>query len=154
MKFATYILAAIGLMFIGAIISDVLNSRQHAPMAPQEVEAIQILSGNGVSSEAARSIQQSQIESLVGGKSLPAQTAIVHDTWSRMAMVNMVMLGFFGMLAFGAMIVLRRGSQAHRHEHNDAAVVQELYHLGKDLETRMEALETILLERQRPANEL
>ena len=73
--------------------------------------------------------------------------APITPSWAGLAMIFLGGL-FLMVLALVALLALKRvlhGSPTHQ----DDAAVQELYHLGKSLESRMDALETILLERQR-----
>jgi hypothetical protein len=58
----------------------------------------------------------------------------------------MFLLLFLGTFA----ILWRLTRRASPRDDADSGTVQELYHLGKNLDKRMEALETILLERSRP----
>jgi hypothetical protein len=80
-----------------------------------------------------------------------AHTAVVHGTWASLAGLGIAAL-FLCTLALIALFGLKKlihGSEPRQEQ--DGAVVQELFTLGKNLESRMETLETILLERGRPA---
>lgn len=133
MKAITYLLAAVGLMFLGAVASHLMKGPYLYVESPEPVAAWSQPMG----------IPASIYNS-------PAQTAVIHGTWASGAGLAIAVLAM-GAMIVGALWGLRRVLQrSDSGNGNESAIVQELYQLGRNLDARMEALETILLERDRP----
>jgi len=80
-----------------------------------------------------------------------AHATVIHTTWASLAGLGIAVLLLCAMALF-ALLGLKKLIHGSEPRHGqDGAVVQELFHLGKSLEARMEALETILLDRTRTA---
>ena len=89
----------------------------------------------------------------------PVPTQVAFDTIKSTGLnpeLTVLFVGtvFLAFLLGGFALLWRVAGRSPRENPEDGRMVQELYHLGKSLETRMDALETILLDRQRPANGL
>lgn len=138
MKLATYLLAAIGLLFLGGLANEVFFQSHTVDF------------GNRV--EWASRIQN--------GPEVPVvlEHANIHHppmegSWVQLAIRSVFVflplgvLGLLGVRAFFALKSLLHGRNAGGHV--DEHVVQDLFQVSKKLDARMEALETILLERNR-----
>jgi phage shock protein B len=139
MKTTTYILAAIGLLFLGAMVGDLLDAGQGS---------LQV----GLAAPASSLWISPSVGTPVSIFDTPGYTAIAHDAWTRLALAAMGILLLI-VLALVALVALKRTLHGNTAHGQDDAIVQELYHLGKNLETRMDALETILFERRHPMKE-
>ena len=134
MKVVIYLLAAVGLMFLGAVASDLMDQSHRGFVSAEPV-------WQGLPAMGTSSVFNEHV----------AMAAIRHDPWSQLAMLGVVTL-FLSVMALFALFALKKILHGNDTGHGqNSGEVQELYQLGKSLEKRMESLETILLERSRPA---
>ncbi|MCF6287277.1 MAG: hypothetical protein L3K26_19155 [Candidatus Hydrogenedentes bacterium] len=150
MKTLSYLLAAIGLMFIGALAGDLLShpnrgivSCEPIPVAPL---ATQVIGHNSAyTPDVVRLQQANAIQTFTSGNAAMSWAGVL-----KLLLLAAITLLSFAVIT-GMLIGLKRLLRSNKANDNvNSGTVQELYHFGKNLDKRMEALETILLERSRP----
>ncbi len=132
MKTIMYILAAIGLMFLGAFAKGLLASGSVHEVNSDWVERVEFIPDSGP------------------GWAVPTPTAIGVAQTGSAAMSAVPLISLMAMLVVAALIALRWKLKEEQQEAPaDSAQMQALFRQAKSLEQRMESLETILLNRDR-----
>ena len=167
MKTVMYLLAAAGLMFLGALLKESMEVSYHtvipaeervavrADHPPRASEAIELpaLPGsdpNTVISPPVTLIPKSADRQVL--QIAPLQGTVAELGPSHHYLAHLVVLGVVAIVAsvftLGVLLGLKRLLHGPDARFGDGGgEIQALYQLGRGLESRMEALETILLER-------
>lgn len=163
MKTVTYILAAIGLMFLGALLNEALDKPNQGLVPAEEVVAQPPMAAVAITPD---DLRVRTLETPVPSRPAHDDGAVYYPVASYA--VSHLSNDFFGvprvfvaiffaafvlmLLAGGFFILLRLTRSRRETDPEESRVMQDLHRLGCSLESRLNALETILLDRGRPGH--